>query len=136
MFSSSRESYFTKEDRRQIVCCEESLINAIRTSDIERLDQLLHEGLLFIDPTGYTVTKAIDMETYRSGNISISAIEASGQEISIIGDTAVVTVTKQLTGTYLNVPLQGRYRYTRVWKNFNGSWQVIAGSCVQIAPPL
>lgn len=34
------------------------LLEAIRTSNVVMLDKLLHNGLIFIIPTGQTITKA------------------------------------------------------------------------------
>ena len=51
------------------------------------------------------------------------------QTIQIIDDNAVVAKSINLKGTYSNQPFEGKYRYIRVWKSFEGRWKVIAGSC-------
>lgn len=116
----------------EIVVCEEVLLLAIKERDIERLDLLLHEDLLFTNPMGETITKKMDMEGYRSGDMKVRHIASQDQIIHIIGDTAVVAVSISLEGGYGGQSLDGEYRYTRVWKNISGSWKVIAGSCVII----
>ena len=116
----------------EIVVCEEVLLLAIKERDIERLDLLLHEDLLFTNPTGQTMTKKMDMEGYRSGDMKVHHIASKDQIIKIIGDTAVVAVSITLEGSYGGQSLDGEYRYTRVWKSIGGSWKVIAGSCVMI----
>lgn len=118
----------------EIVVSEEVLLVAIKESDLERLDHLLHEDLLFTNPMGQTLTKQMDLEGYRSGEMKVSHIGSQDQQINIIGDVAVVAVTIALEGTFGKHDLDGKYRYTRVWKNISGtsSWQVIAGSCVLI----
>ncbi|MBB6502007.1 nuclear transport factor 2 family protein [Pedobacter cryoconitis] len=118
-----------KED---IITCEKRLLEAIRLNDVSVLDELLHQDLLFTTPQGQTISKAQDMENYHSGNIAITHIESADQAIHLIGDTAVVAVTINLQGKYLVHSLDGNYRYTRVWKNIEDSWKVIAGSSVQL----
>jgi len=116
----------------EIVVCEEVLLMAIKESDVERLDLLLHEDLLFTNPMGQTITKKMDMEGYRSGGMKVHHIASQDQIINIIGDTAVVAVSIMLEGSYGEQSLNGEYRYTRVWKSIDGGWKVIAGSCVMI----
>lgn len=116
----------TKEN---IIACEESLLNAIKTNDVEELDRLLHEDLLFVVPGGNTGTKAADLKNYGSGNINIETIRAEDRMISMIGDTAVVSVQIELKGNYLGQMLDGKFRYLRVWKKIGDQIKIIGGSC-------
>ncbi|MGI4864412.1 MAG: nuclear transport factor 2 family protein [Janthinobacterium lividum] len=112
---------------------EQALLSAIRQQDLDQLDLLLHQDLLFTLPTGQTITKADDMASYRAGYMAIKSLQASQQQIHLIGAAAVVAVTITLEGTYQGQPLTGTYRYLRVWQQNQDVWQVIAGSCVAIA---
>ncbi|MGY0038552.1 nuclear transport factor 2 family protein [Pedobacter sp. NJ-S-72] len=96
------------------------LLLAIKERDIERLDLLLHEDLLFTNPKGQTITKKIEMEGYRSGDMIVHHIASQDQIINIIGDTAVVAVSITLEGSYEGESLDGEYRYIRVWKSISG----------------
>lgn len=112
----------------QIIDCEKRLLEAIKTSDLNALDQLLHERLLFNIPTGQTITKPMDMEMYRSGSMNVYDISATDQTVRIIENISTVAVTLTLKATYAGQIIDGKFRYLRVWKRFNGTWQVIAGS--------
>jgi len=112
---------------------EQALLSAIRRQDVAQLDLLLHEDLLFTLPTGQTITKADDMDSYRAGHMVIKSLQAGQQQIQLIGAAAVVAVTVTLEGTYQGQPLVGTYRYLRVWQQHQDAWRVIAGSCVSIA---
>lgn len=118
--------------REQIILNEDRLLTAIQNGDIENLDLLLHEDLLFNLPNGVTITKAMDMETYTSGNLVVHAILSSEQQINLIKDTAVVSVKIELKAVYTSQSIEGIFRYLRVWKLFDQEWKVIAGSCVAI----
>jgi len=113
-----------------IVNAEIELLTAIKNSDVLALDKILHDDLLFNLPTGQTITKEFDLNTYRSGKMNIHALEASDQIINIIGDTAVVAVIISLKGAFDNNPINGVFRYIRVWKQFSEGLKVIAGSCI------
>ncbi|MBT2561142.1 nuclear transport factor 2 family protein [Pedobacter sp. ISL-68] len=118
--------------REQIILNEDRLLTAIKNGDIEDLDQLLHEDLLFNLPNGVTITKAMDMETYISGNLVVNSILPAEQQINLINDTAVVSVKIELKAVYTSQSIEGIFRYLRVWKLFDQEWKVIAGSCVAI----
>lgn len=115
-----------------IVNAEIELLTAIKYADVSALEKILHDDLLFNLPDGQTITKEFDLNSYRSGKMKIDTLEASDQIISVIGDSAVVSVLVLLKGTYDNNALDGAFRYIRVWKQFDESLKVIAGSCIQL----
>ncbi len=116
----------TQED--QIVECEKRLLDAIKTSDIKVLDELLHDNLIFNIPTGQTITKAMDIENYQSGIMTVFEIWATDQMINSIDETSSCAVTIYLKARYDEQLIDGKFRYLRVWKLFGNSWKVIAGS--------
>lgn len=116
----------------QVIASENDLLQAMKSSDVESLDRLLHDGLLFNGPTGETATKAADLDNYRSGNINLHTLKSSDQRLSTIGDVVVVAVTVEIRGNYLGQKVDGRFRYLRVWKLFDDNWKVIAGSVVAV----
>lgn len=119
----------------QIIAAENNLLEAMKTNNVELLDSLLHEQLLFNGPTGETATKAADLENYRSGNIHLHTVEPSDRILSAIGNDVVVAVTVEIQGNYLDQEINGKFRYLRVWKQFENSWKVIAGSVVALGSP-
>lgn len=116
----------------QIIDCENRLLTAMKTGDVDTFDELLHDDLIFNVPTGQTITKQIDIENYRSGIMSVHAIEISDRIINIVDDVSMVVITVHLKGKYAGQVIDGIYRYLRVWKLTDNSWKVIAGSGTQI----
>lgn len=116
----------------EIAHCEDRLLDAIRKSDIDHLDFLIHDDLIFIGPDGIPVNKIIDLEKYRADALHLSKLSSAHQQIKIIGDNAVVTVQIQMSGTLDGHEFAGLFQYCRVWKSFGDSWKVIAGSCTRI----
>ncbi len=119
-------------DKQQIIANEKKLLDAMKNSNVQKLDELLHEGLLFNIPNGQTITKDMDLEAYRSGNMKIDKISSSGQEIQLIGDNAVVAVTIEMKGKYFDQIIDGKYRIFRVWKLCGDNWKVLAGSSARL----
>ncbi|KAF2335734.1 nuclear transport factor 2 family protein [Flavobacterium daemonense] len=116
-----------------VVNAEIELLTAIKNADVSTLEKALHDDLLFNLPDGNTITKAFDLDSYRSGKMKIESLEAFDQIINIIDDLAIVTVAVSLKGTYEKESIQGVFKYIRVWKQFDENLKVIAGSCVPLA---
>lgn len=113
----------------QIIASEAALFEALKTSDVSALDNLLHEDLLFVIPGGIIITKQMDLEAYRSGNMRVLSVIANSQIIKMFGGTAVVSVTVELKGAYMGEPIDGKFSYLRVWKCQDNCWKIITGSC-------
>jgi hypothetical protein len=118
--------------KAQVIDNEKKLLLAMKTNNVELLDQLLHDELLFNGPSGETATKAMDLENYRSGNINLHTLESSDLMLNMVGDDIVVAVTVEILGNYLGQEIDGKFRYLRVWKLFENNWKVIAGSVVTL----
>ena len=111
---------------------ENQLLEAMKKSDIKMLDQLLHDDLLFVLPSGEVITKEMDLETHKSGNLVFEEITSSIDSIKQIGENAVVTLSLKIAGKMLEQHFEGNFRYLRVWKMFDNQLKVIAGSGVAI----
>jgi ketosteroid isomerase-like protein len=116
----------------QILKLEDELVKAIQSSDIATLDKLLHPDLLFISPGGQTITKEMDLASHRSGTMIVEELSPTIEQINIIESTAVVIVVYDTKGKMLGNPIQGRFRYIRIWSSIDGNLKVIGGSCIQL----
>ncbi|MGJ1286130.1 nuclear transport factor 2 family protein [Sphingobacterium spiritivorum] len=119
-------------NEQKILDIENQLREAMQKSDVEILDQLLHDDLLFVLSDGEVITKEMDLETHRSGNLVLEEITSSIDSIKQIGENVVVTLSSKIKGKMLEQYFEGKFRYLRVWKIFDGQLKVIAGSCVAV----
>jgi len=122
----------TNDIASQILHAEQRLLDAQKNSNIEHLDFLIHDDLLFVAPNHEIATKMMDLEMHRSGNIKVLASHAEEPRIQILTDTATVIVDVHLRVEFFGQHHEGLYRYLRVWKLFGNDWKVIAGSCSQL----
>jgi len=118
--------------RAEILKREDELLEAIKSSDIITLDKLLHNECLFIMPDGKAITKQMDLAAHRSGAMVVEELKSTIEQIKLIESIAVVIVVYETKGKMLENPIQGRFRYIRIWNSFEGDLKVIGGSCVQI----
>ena len=126
---NSGNSFINKE---QIVKAENNLIDAMKINDVDALDDLLHDDLLFITPDGQTITKKMDIDSHKSRTMIIEKINPTIEKINLIGDTAIVTIVIDTKGKMSGQPIEGKFRCIRFWKLFENKLKVIGGSCTQI----
>jgi len=120
-------------DIQQIQSLEERLIEAMKTSNVQELDALIANDLVFTSHTGQLFTKQDDLDSHSSGNIEIFTIDASEQKIRIEGNVAIVSVLLDISGSFYGNTEVGFYRFTRIWKDHGNNWQVIAAHSTQVS---
>ena len=109
-----------------IQLAEEALKQAMLTSDVEALDRLLADDLIFTNHLGHLMNKQDDLEAHRSGAVAIESVELSDQNIRRMGDAAIVTVAAHIAGQFAGSSFAETLRFTRVWQVVApGQWQVI-----------
>ncbi len=111
---------------------ENKLYNAIKESDITTLNELLHEDLLFIIPSGEVITKEMDLKAYKERALKVAELYPQVENLNIIGDLAIITLTMGLKGEFNDEPFEANYRYIRFWKKFVGGLKVVGGSGIGI----
>lgn len=116
----------------EIITYEHRLIEAMKNSNVAELDALIDDNLLFTGHDGRHYTKQDDLGAHRLGNIEIYSIETSEQVIKIVDDVAIVSVLKNISGSFFGETQVGFFRFTRVWKLNDGGWKVIAAHSTQV----
>ena len=118
--------------QQQIFDLESELISAMKSSDVSSLDKLLHDDLLFITPDGQTITKKMDLDSHGAGNMIVEVFISNSDAINVFDDTAISISTIETKGKMLGQPIDGFFKYIRVWKLAENNWKIIGGSCSQL----
>ncbi len=118
-----------KED---ILAIENKLIEGIKNSDVKFLDSVLHDELVFLAPNGQAITKQMDLDSHKAGDMIVEKLVPSFETITVLGNTATVTVVYDTKGTMQGNPVEGKFRYLRVWQLFDDGLKVIGGCCFQL----
>jgi ketosteroid isomerase-like protein len=113
---------------------EEHLRRAMLASDVDSLDRLLDDALLFASPTGALVRKHEDLENHRTARQKLTKLEPRDLVVELFGgDLGIVTVLTDLEGTFDGRPFGGTFRYIRTWhRGEDGAWRVIAGAATAV----
>lgn len=119
--------------REEVVAAENKLFSAQLVSNVDILDQLLYDDLLAVAPTGQILTKEMDLNSHRAKTMIIEDASTEIDDIKLMGDTALSIVTMTAKGKVMGNPLEGKFRYFRVWKRFDDTMKVIGASFMQLA---
>lgn len=113
----------------EIVALEARLRAAQLAADVDALDALLADALLFTGPDGRLGTKAEDLAAHGSGAVRVRAHEPDELRVRRVGaDVAVVALRTRLVVEVGGATVAGVYRYTRVWaREDGGPWRVVGG---------
>lgn len=122
----------TKITRENVVEAENKLFSAQLVSNVDILDQLLHDDLLAVAPTGQIITKEMDLNSHKAKTMIIENASIEIDDIKITDDTALSIITMTAKGKVMGTPLEGKFRYFRVWKRFDDTLKVIGASFMQL----
>lgn len=112
---------------------EEKLRQAMLTSDVSVLDELIADDLVWTMHTGLVVNKQFDLDAHRSGIFRFTKLEIHDRQLHPYGDCVVVTLKADLAGIYDGQAFSETYRFTRVWLKRHDRWQIVAGHVSQVA---
>lgn len=118
--------------QNQILQLENRLYKAMKESDLKSLDELLHDDLLFVLPSGETITKEMDLSVYKAGNLKISELNPTVEHINIIGDLAIITLTMEIKGNFNSDAFEAKYRYIRFWQKSDDKLRIVGGSGIAV----
>ena len=94
--------------------------------DIATMNTLLADEFIITVEDGSTFSKSGYIAHYGDSTVRVEISEMSDLQVRMHGNTAVVTGAYHEKGTEKGKPYEYRDRFTDVWMNINGRWQVIA----------
>jgi ketosteroid isomerase-like protein len=99
---------------------------AYQRGDIAAMDSLLADDFIITVEDGSTFSKPGYIAHNGDSTVHVKKSEMSDLRVRMHGNTAVVTGAYHEKGTSKGKPYEYRDRFTDVWMNINGRWQVIA----------
>jgi ketosteroid isomerase-like protein len=117
----------------QIKQMEHDRIEAGVRKDIAAIAAVTADGYVQIDWDGRILDKAATLARIKSSDIKLQSNTVDDMEVRVHADTAVVVGTATRKGVLDGKDISGTIRYTRVYVNRNGRWQVIQFQQTRIA---
>jgi ketosteroid isomerase-like protein len=106
---------------------EERLWKAQLSGDVEALDDLIADDLLFTGLAGSLETKAADLQQHRTGALKITKLEPLEFRVRVIPGGAITSVKMDAAAVVAGKLTSATLRYTRVWISEGGRWQIAGG---------
>src|SRR6266446_3430731 len=110
----------------KVLAAEDKWNAAYKRGDIATMESLLADDFIITLEDGSTFSKSGYIAHNGDPTIHIETTEMSGVSVRVHGNTAVVTGAYHEKGTSKGKPYEYHDRFTDVWMNTNGTWQVIA----------
>ncbi len=121
-FGSQRQKH---DYKREVELLEEQWRAAQLAGDVNAMDKLLSDDYVGISMTGQVNTKAQQLSRIRSHSFVLTRIELGEMKIKLVGEVAIVTVRASVEGTNEGVPINGVFRYTRIYQHLpDGGWKI------------
>ncbi len=115
-----------KENESIIQALESRLQNAMLNSNVDELNELLADDLIFTNHVGHLMTKWDDLNMHKFGILKIKKIELANLNIKLLNGVALVNTEARISGIFNNQTSENKFRFSRIWsKNPNDMWQVI-----------
>jgi Domain of unknown function (DUF4440) len=93
----------------QVVAVEAQLRDAMLSSNVETLDALLADDLLFTNQAGQRLTKADDLAAHSSGLLKITRIDISDRRVRPSEWFAIVTLVASVGGSFDGQSFSGSF---------------------------
>jgi ketosteroid isomerase-like protein len=110
----------------KILAFENKWNAAYKRGDVATMESLLADDFIITAEDGSTFSKSGYIAHNGASALHVEITEMSGLNVRMHGNAAVVTGAYHEKGISKGKPYEYRDRFTDVWMNINGRWQVIA----------
>ncbi|MCR5894985.1 nuclear transport factor 2 family protein [Burkholderia cepacia] len=111
---------------------ETALRAAMLANDVEALEALLDDDLVFTVPTGQVISKEDDLAAHRENLLRLDKLEVQETRACAIGEMILTTTKATLAGHFGGTAFDGVFAYTRLWRRSGASWRIVAGHASQV----
>jgi hypothetical protein len=118
--------------KQDIEKLEAQLAQAMLHNDIDMLDRLLSDDLVFSGPDGVIVSKAQDLALHEAGDIIFATYEIKELLIQSYDPIEIAHVKVKLAGNFRGEDFGGDFRYLRIYLKKDEQWQIIGGQVTAI----
>jgi ketosteroid isomerase-like protein len=114
-----------RDEKREIEAAEQQWRTAQLAGDVVAMDKLLAEDYLGISNNGQLNNKTQQLERLQKRTLVLTKIDFSDVKIKLLGRVGIVTTLARIEGTNDEQPLQGLFRYIRIYKRYpDNSWKI------------
>ena len=120
---------------RQVLATDDERYEALRRGDPAPLERIYADDYTLVTSLGQVRTKAEQINELRSGQLRYPTIEVLDRQVRMYGDVAVVLSRQKNSIVQGSQQIVGEERITRIYKQIDGAWRVIATHATSIRQP-
>ena len=107
------------------LAADKQFFSALLGAEQEALDQVLTDDFILIDVmSGSEISKPTLLGAVASGIVQFESIEVIESKVRSFPNTAVVTGSTRMRGRFGEAPFSAHSRYTHVYIEQQGRWQL------------
>ncbi len=119
---------------QKIMEMEQRLRDANLRNDASFFEQALADDYVGIGSRGNIYGKAGAIKVRQSGYLKFDSIERSDQRVRVYGNTAIITGTVDVGGSFKEHHFGATYVYTRVYVKEGQDWRVVNFQVTKVLP--
>ncbi|MBK9314604.1 MAG: nuclear transport factor 2 family protein [Acidobacteria bacterium] len=130
----------TKEEKMPVIDVETTILKleddwdkALVASDVDGLDKIYADTLIYTHSNGSVDDKATYITKIRSGETKYESMTRNDRRIKVYGDTAVVTCHWDVHVTARGAKIDTNARYIHVYSKIGEDWKMVAHQATRIA---
>ena len=128
----TRQDHPSGSDRLAEACDILGLPPEAVVVNVQGDEPLIDPALVFTGPDGSVLNREQDLAAHAEGLLNLSRLDLSDTRYTVIGDMVLVTTKATLAGRFADAVIDGRYAYTRLWRETGSGWAVVAGQAARI----
>jgi ketosteroid isomerase-like protein len=122
-------------ERERVAQLEREVGEAITRRDRARLEQLIADDFVAVNPQGVAMTKAQALAQVTSPEYALESLVNDEIEVRLFGDVALARARGTARGRIRGAETSAQIRYLRVWVKRAGQWQAIAAQATPLETP-
>ena len=118
---------------QQIKTLLDQTIAAQLKADTKFFEKIDADDYTTIRGDGSVLTKAQEIEGFKSGVIKYEAADLKDVKVRVYGNTAITTALLTISNIRNGKPYSGTIRSTRVWVKQKGNWKCVANQATRVS---
>ena len=118
---------------QQIKTLLDQTIAAQLKADTKFFEKIDADDYTTIRGDGSVLTKAQEIEGFKSGVIKYEAADLKDVKVRVYGNTAITTVLLTISNIRNGKPYSGTIRSTRLWVKQKGNWKCVANQATRVS---
>jgi hypothetical protein len=113
-------------DQATLIAADDARLAAMLGADIDALDALFADELVFVHTRGRREDKAAYLESLRSGRLRYRSLTRTSIDARVVGEVGILTGMLAMEVTAHDAVRSADARFMTVWLWRNGRWVLLA----------